>query len=124
MQISQLKTNSRLVKKTISEPQIVAKYGEAIDYYVMEPTPFDFIVKVLKALDNKDTESLVLAISSEIRQEDGSKLLSAGESLPLDVMGVIIEAFAQDIQKGSVENEAVRQDRPKIRSNPRKRRQS
>ena len=90
MKLSQLAAKPQLIKITINDEDIVEKYGEELDFYVYDRHDLDAFMNLATINDN-DQGEIVRVIKDMVHDEDGKKILGDGETLPLDIMGKVIE---------------------------------
>ena len=98
MNITKLKLRPKLIKVTIDTPDVLATYGEAIDFHMYDHYDLGFYMELNKRINNNDESGLIDLIKSNILTSKGLPALKTDETLPLDVMTAIVEQFTLKIQ--------------------------
>ena len=83
MQLEQLAVQPQLTKLTISEPKIVEKYGEELEFYVYDRQKLDVFAKMATITeDNAMQYSTIL--TDLILNDKGEPVMSEDKILPID----------------------------------------
>ena len=87
-----------MVKIELSDEDIVAEYGEPLEFWTWDRQPIDVFMK-LASLDVKDTANVIDALRQLVLDEDGKSILSAEQSLPSKVLMRVITRLVEDLGK-------------------------
>jgi hypothetical protein len=85
MQLEQLAVKPKLIKLTISEPKIVEKYGEELDFYVYDRQKLDVFAKMAHITEENAMQYTEL-LTDMILNEKGEPVMSDDKILPIDVL--------------------------------------
>ena len=98
MQLEQLAVQPQLTKLTISEPKIVEKYGEELEFYVYDRQKLDVFAKMATITeDNAMQYSTIL--TDLILNEKGEPVMSEDKILPIDVLTEAIKLIGEMLGK-------------------------
>lgn len=98
MQLEQLAVQPKLTKITISEPKIVEKYGEELEFYVYDRQKLDVFAKMATITeDNAMQYSTIL--TDLILNEKGEPVMSDDKVLPIDVLTEAIKLIGEMLGK-------------------------
>lgn len=98
LKLTQLASKPQLVKVIIDKPEIVAAYGDELEFYILDRQPIDqFIRMATTGADNYG--EMIMMVNELILDELGNKVLAAGEALPNDVMIAVIGAVVERLGK-------------------------
>lgn len=98
MQLEQLAVQPKLTKLTISEPKIVEKYGEELEFYVYDRQKLDVFAKMATITeDNAMQYSTIL--TDLILNEKGEPVMSEDKILPIDVLTEAIKLIGELLGK-------------------------
>lgn len=106
MNLSKLAATPQLVKITLDDKEIVKKYGEELDFYVYDRYDIDTFMS-LGTVDSSDQSQIVKLIKSMIFNQDGTPILADGATLPVDIMGKVIEKVVQ--QLGNLTSQTIQE---------------
>lgn len=84
MKLAELSKQPQLVKVTIDKKEIVEKYGEEIEFHIYDRQPLDVFTKLANA--EKDMSGVAEMVQDLILDENGKKIVTEGNVLPLDVL--------------------------------------
>jgi hypothetical protein len=84
MKLAELSKQPQLVKVTIDKKEIVEKYGEEIEFQIYDRQPLDVFTKLANA--EKDMSGVAEMVQDLILDENGKKIVTEGNVLPLDVL--------------------------------------
>ena len=85
MKLSELAVKPQLTKITIDSEQLVEKYGETIDFYVLDRLPLDKYTK-LASVKTEDFSSMIDLVKELILDEDGKPVMDEDHVLPTDIL--------------------------------------
>ena len=98
MQLEQLAVQPQLTKLTISEPKIVEKYGEELEFYVYDRQKLDVFAKMATITeDNAMQYSTIL--TDLILNDKGEPVMSDDKILPIDVLTEAIKLIGELLGK-------------------------
>ena len=98
MKLSELKAKPQLVKVVIDDEDIVAEFGEALEFHTWDRHPMDTFLK-LAAVDGKDFGSIFDAVKSLVLDDKGEPILTDGETLPTKIMMRVIQKVVENMGK-------------------------
>jgi hypothetical protein len=98
MKLSQLAREPQLIKLTLDDEDIVAEYGEAVEFWTWDRQPMNTFMK-LAAVDAADTGSIFGAVRELVLDESGKPVLSGTATLPTQVMLRVIARVVEGLGK-------------------------
>lgn len=98
LKLTQLAGKPQLVKITISEPDIVEKFGDELEFWIMDRQPIDQFIK-MATLNNDNQGDMIRMVNDLVLDEAGNKVLGKDESLPNSVMVAVIAAVVDRLGK-------------------------
>jgi hypothetical protein len=98
LKLTQLASKPQLIKVLIDKPEIVAAYGDELEFYIWDRQPIDqFIKMATTGADNYG--EMIKMVNELILDESGNKVLKEGEALPNDVMITVIGTVVERLGK-------------------------
>jgi hypothetical protein len=98
LKLTQLASKPQLIKVLIDKPEIVAAYGDELEFWIWDRQPIDqFIRMATTGADNYG--DMIKMVNELILDEEGNKVLKEGEALPNDVMITVIGAVVERLGK-------------------------
>ena len=95
LSLTQLAREPQLIKITLSDPAIVEKYGDELEFSVLDRQPIDQFIKMATANEQNYGE-LIRLIKDLVLDEKGKPILTGEQVLPNDIMlAVITEVVAK-----------------------------
>jgi len=85
MKLKELATKPQLTKITIDNKDIVEKYGESIDFYVLDRLPLDKYTQ-LASVKTDDFSSMIDLVKELVLDEDGQPVMDDDHVLPTDIL--------------------------------------
>ena len=85
MKLSELATKPQLTKITIDSEELVTKYGETIDFYVLDRLPLEKYTK-LASVKTEDFSSMIDLVKELVLDEDGNCIMDDEHVLPTDIL--------------------------------------
>jgi len=85
MKLKELATKPQLTKITIDNEDIVEKYGESIDFYVLDRLPLDKYTQ-LASVKTEDFSSMIDLVKQLVLDEDGTPVMDDDHVLPTDIL--------------------------------------
>ena len=98
MKLSELAKKPQLTKITISDEDIVAEFGEAIEFWTWDRQPMDTFLK-LASVDQSNTASVIEAVRDLVLDENGKPVITGENSLPTKVMMRVITSVVESLGK-------------------------
>lgn len=98
MKLQDLASKPQLVKLTIDSEELVTKYGEALEFYVLDKLPIDTYTK-LASINTNDPASMYLTVKDLILDEAGKPVIQNDLTLPLDLMNAAIIKVTENLGK-------------------------
>jgi hypothetical protein len=98
MQLSNLAGKPQLITISINDEDIVAEYGEAIEFYTWDRQPMDVFLR-LASVDNSDYGSMLNAVRTLILDEQGKPVLDGENTLPTKIMMRVITRVIESLGK-------------------------
>jgi hypothetical protein len=98
LKLTQLAAKPQLIEITVDKPEIVEKYGDSIAFWIYDRQPIEkFIQMATLAQDNYG--EMVKMVNNLILDESGNPAIGEGETLPNDIMMVVINAVIERLGK-------------------------
>jgi len=98
LKLTQLASKPQLIKLTIDQADLVEKYGDELEFWIMDRQPIDqFIKMATTGADNYG--DMIKMVNDMVLDEDGNKVIKEGEALPNDVMVAVIAATVERLGK-------------------------
>ena len=85
MKLTELAVKPQLTKITIDSEALVEKYGEPIDFYVLDRLPLDKYTK-LASVKTEDFSSMIELVKELVLDEDGKPVMDDDHVLPTDIL--------------------------------------
>ena len=98
MKLSELAKKPQLVKVVISDEDIVAEHGEAIEFWTWDRQPMDTFLK-LASLDQTNTVAVIEAVRDLVLDESGARVITGENTLPTKVLMRVITAVVESLGK-------------------------
>lgn len=98
MDLSQLAETPKLVHLQLDSEDIVAKYGEPLDFWIYDRQNITTYMR-LASMEN-DTGSLVEEVKKLVMTKDGKPMLKEDQTLPLDIMMPMVEKVVTELGNG------------------------
>lgn len=89
MKLTQLTAKPQLIKIELNDEDVIAEYGEPIEFYIWDRQPFDKYIKMAN-LKEGDVGSLLEAVRELVLDEQGSPVLKDEQVLPPKVLTKVI----------------------------------
>ena len=98
MKLSELASKPQLTKITIEDEAIVEKYGDALEFFVLDRLPIETYTK-LASVKTDDPGEMYHVIKELILDETGHPVMSDGNVLPMDVMNAAVMKVTESLGK-------------------------
>lgn len=99
MNISELAQKPKLVKLILDDKTITEKYGEALEFYVLDRQPLNTFAQLAGANPEENFSSIANIMSELILDEAGNKVISEDKVLPMDVLMSAIKSISETLGK-------------------------
>jgi hypothetical protein len=98
MKLSELAKKPQLVKVTIDDADIVADFGEPLEFWTWDRQPMDTFLK-LASLDQNNTATVIEAVRGLVLDESGTPVITGENTLPTKVLMRVITAVVESLGK-------------------------
>jgi hypothetical protein len=98
MKLKELAAKPKLVKITLDAEELVAKYGEPIEFYIYDRQPVERFVKLATSMGD-DYGQAIAIINDLLLDELGKPMLNKEEILPADVMAQVMSKVVDFLGK-------------------------
>ena len=98
MNLKDLAKNPTLVKVTLDSEDIVAEYGEPLEFYTYDRQPMDVFLKVA-ANDRQDFSQLVDVLKTMVLDAEGNMVMKDGLILPSRVLVAVFSKMVEVLGK-------------------------
>jgi hypothetical protein len=98
MKLADLAQKPQLTKLTISNPELVEKYGDELEFYMYDRQPLDVFSKMANA-STDDLDTYFSLLTQIILKEDGTPVMSDDHVLPVDVMTEAMKLIGENLGK-------------------------
>jgi hypothetical protein len=98
MKLTELAAKPQLIKITLADADLTAKYGDELEFYVYDRQPLDQFIKMASASQN-DYPTLIRLVNDLVLDETGNPVVAEGQALPNDVMMAVIGAVVERLGK-------------------------
>ena len=85
MKLNQLASKPQLIKITLDEADLVAQYGEPIEFYTWDRQPLDIFMRLANARET-DMANMIDIVRTLILNEDGTQIIVDDAMLPTNVL--------------------------------------
>jgi hypothetical protein len=96
MKLEQLAIKPKLKKITINDPDIVARYGDEIEYWMYDRHDMDLYLR-MSQVNGKDISAIAAVVREVVLNEGGNPVLGDDEVLPPDMMFKVIESAIKEM---------------------------
>lgn len=98
MKLTDLAKKPQLTKVTLDDEDIVAEYGEPLDFYTWDRQPMDTFLKIASN-DSKDFSVIANAMKTMVLDEDGNEVMRDGMVLPPKVLVAVFTKIVGQLGK-------------------------
>ena len=98
LNLTQLASKPQLIKITLSTPEIKEKYGDDLEFWIMDRQPIDQFIK-MATLGADNYGEMIKLVKALVLDETGQPAVKEGEALPNDVMMTVIGAVVERLGK-------------------------
>ncbi len=98
LKLTQLASKPQLICITIDTPEMQERYGDALEFWIMDRQPIDQFIK-MATISGENYGEMIRMVNELVLDEDGKKVLGDGEALPNDVMLAVMAAVVDRLGK-------------------------
>jgi len=98
LKLTQLASKPQLIKMTLDKPEILEKYGDSLEFWIMDRQPIEQFIK-MATLGADNYGEMIRMVNDLVLDELGQPALKDGEALPNDVMMLVIGAVVERLGK-------------------------
>ena len=98
MKLTQLAAKPQLVKIELNDEEIVAEFGEALEFFVWDRQPMEKFIS-LAQMKTDDLASMIKMVNEMVLDEDGKSILGGDDVLPTNVMTKVIGKVVETLGK-------------------------
>ena len=98
MKLKELAVKPQLSKITIDKPEIVEKYGESVEFYVLDRLPLDKYTR-LASTKTEDFSGMIDLVKELILDEDGNPVMDEDHVLPTDLLNEAMVKVVESVGK-------------------------
>ena len=98
LKLTQLASKPQLIKITLDSKEIVKKYEDSLEFWIMDRQPIEEFIK-MATLGAENYGEMIKMVNELVLDEQGNKAVKEGEALPNDVMIAVIAAVVERLGK-------------------------
>lgn len=98
LNLTQLASKPQLIKITLDTPEIKEKYGDELEFWIMDRQPIDQFIK-MATMSSDNYGEMIRMVNELILDETGERAIKEGEALPNDVMTIVLGAVVERLGK-------------------------
>jgi len=98
MKLQQLKAKPQLIKLVLDDEDVVKQYGEPIEFWVYDRQSMDVFVR-LATVKPDNVGELFQLVNTMVLDEEGKPIITNEETLPMDVMGKVVQKVVERLGK-------------------------
>jgi len=98
MKLTQLAAQPQLIKIEINDEDVIAKYGEALEFWIYDRQPIEEFIK-MATLRTEDFGQLVKVVNEMVLDETGNTICKDGLAFPNAIMTKIISKVVDTLGK-------------------------
>jgi hypothetical protein len=95
MKLTQLAAKPQLIKIELDDEEVVAEFGEVLEFYTWDRQPLDTFMK-LANVNNGSPSDMIEIVKNLILDEDGKEIITSSQTLP---SSILIKAIAKIVDK-------------------------
>jgi hypothetical protein len=96
MKLKELAKKPVLTKVTLSDKDIVEKYGDEIEFHIYDRYEFDTYLRLFQTEEN-DIARMTTLVKELLMDDKGNPIITDGEILPSDIMMKAIEEVVKTL---------------------------
>jgi len=98
LKLTQLASKPQLIKITLEQTDLVEKYGDSLEFWIMDRQPIDQFIK-MATMGADNYGEMIKMVNALVLDEEGNLAVKEGEALPNDVMMAVIGAVVERLGK-------------------------
>ena len=98
LKLTQLASKPQLIKITLDSKELVERYEDSLEFWIMDRQPIDQFIK-MATLGSENYGEMIKMVNELVLDEQGNRVLKEGEALPNDVMIAVISAVVERLGK-------------------------
>ncbi len=98
LKLTQLASKPQLIKITLDDKDIVEKFGDELEFWILDRQPIDQFIKMATMREDNQGE-MIRMVNDLVLDEAGKQVLKEGEALPNGVMVAVIAAVVDRLGK-------------------------
>jgi hypothetical protein len=98
LKLTQLASKPQLIKITLDNAELVEKYEDSLEFWIMDRQPIDQFIK-MATLGVENYGEMIKIVNDLVLDEQGNRAVQEGEALPNDVMLAVIGAVVERLGK-------------------------
>ena len=98
MKLQELATKPQLTEITIDKEEIVSKYGDTVNFFILDRLPIDTFTK-LATIKQDDIQEMYSVMEDLVLNEKGMPIMTENKILPVDILTECILKVTEDLGK-------------------------
>ena len=98
MKLTQLAAKPQLVRIELADEEIIAEFGEPLEFWIWDRQPLDKFVRMAQ-MKGEDMSELIVAVNDMILDEEGQPVVKDGLVLPTNIMTRVISRVVETLGK-------------------------
>ena len=98
MKINQLASKPKLIVLQIDDADVVAEYGEPIEFWTWDRQPLETFMK-LASVNQSDPAMVIDIVRTMILDEEGQQVIQGDEMLPTNILVRIVAKVVETLGK-------------------------
>lgn len=98
MKLTQLTAKPQLIKIELNDEDVIAEYGEPIEFHVLDRYPMKKFMR-LATLKEEDYAEMIDLVEELVLDEKGKRFLSEENLLPTKVMSKVVQRVVETLGK-------------------------
>ena len=98
MKLQELAKEPKLKEIIIDKPELVEKYGEPVNFFILDRLPIDTFTK-LATIKQDDVHEMYEVMQTLVLDESGKRVMDDKKVLPVDVLTECILKVTEDLGK-------------------------
>ena len=98
VKLTSLASKPQLIKITLDYKEIVDKYGDEVEFYILDRQPIEQFIK-MATLNPDNVGDIIKIVNDLILDEEGNPAVKEGETLPPDLMMAVVNQVVERLGK-------------------------
>lgn len=98
MKLSELASKPKLTEIIIDDEAIVEKYGEELQFYILDRLPLETYTNIA-SIKQEDAAEMYAVVKDLILDQDGQPVIQGENVLPIDVMNAAMVKVTESLGK-------------------------